>query len=57
LDYIYGRLKRFGDKFFKHKKIIKKIREDHGMLELLSVVRQSEKIRKDAFISNPVVNN
>ena len=45
LEYMYGKLKKIGEKFFKHKKIIKKIREDHGMLELLSIVRQSEKIK------------
>lgn len=56
LDYIYGRLKKFGEKFFKHKKIIKKIREDHGMLTLLSLVKLSEKLKKEAFLKNPVSN-
>lgn len=32
LDYIYARLKKYGDVYFKHKKIIKRIREDYGML-------------------------
>lgn len=53
LDYIYGRLKKFGDKVFKHKKVIKKIREDHGMLRLLSLVRISEQQKKEAFLKNP----
>lgn len=43
LDYIYTRLKRKGDSIFRHKKVIKKIREEHGMLELLNLLKVSEK--------------
>lgn len=57
LDYIYSRLRKYGDKYFKHKKIIKKIREDYGMLELLNLVKHSEKMKKETFIKNPVANH
>lgn len=41
LDYIYTRLKRKGDSIFRHKKVIKRIREEHGMLELLNLLKVS----------------
>ena len=47
LEYVYGRLKRKGDATFRHKKVIKKIREDHGMLELLNALKLSEKRAKE----------
>lgn len=43
LDYLYTRLKRKGDALFRHKKVIKRIREEHGMLELLNLLKVSEK--------------
>jgi hypothetical protein len=41
LEYVYSKLRRPGEKVFKHKRIIKKIREDFGMLELLNLVKLS----------------
>lgn len=41
LDYIYARLKRKSDASFRHRKVIKRIREDHGMLELLNLLKVS----------------
>lgn len=43
LEYIYSRLKRKGESIFRHKKVIKKIREEQGMLELLNLLKVSEK--------------
>lgn len=47
LEFIYGRLKRKGETSFRHKKVIKRIREDHGMLELLNLLKLSEKRAKE----------
>jgi len=52
LEYVYQKLKKKGDKVFKHKKIVKKIREDHGMLELLHLVKMSEKEKRIALTNN-----
>ncbi len=47
LDFIYSALKRKTDPTFRHKKVIKRLREDHGMLELLNLLKLSEKKAKD----------
>lgn len=39
LEYLYTRLKKNGEVYFKHKKVLKKIREDYGMLELFNLVK------------------
>jgi hypothetical protein len=41
LEYIYARLKNSEEKIFKHTKIVKKIRENYGMLKLLELVKLS----------------
>lgn len=53
LEYIYTRLKGWNDKYFKYKKIVKRIREDHGMLTLLNAVKLSERRRREAFMKEP----
>ena len=50
LEYVYRKLKRSGEKNFRHKKIVKKIREEYGMLELIHLVKLSEKEKKDAYV-------
>jgi hypothetical protein len=47
LEYIYSRLKKKGETSFRHKKVIKRIREDLGMLELLNLLKISEKRAKE----------
>lgn len=39
LEYLYTRLKKNGEVYFKHKKVLKKLREDYGMLELFNLVK------------------
>jgi hypothetical protein len=39
LEYIYSQLKKPGEVYFKHKKVLKKLREDYGMLDLFNLVK------------------
>ena len=43
-------MRRNGEKTFRYKKVVKKIREEHGMLELLHLVKMSEKMRKEVYL-------
>lgn len=43
---MYGKLKKNKEVYFKHKKVMKKLREDYGMLVLFNLVRDSEKRKK-----------
>ena len=52
LEYLYTRLKKNGEVYFKHKKVLKKIREDYGMLELFNLVKSSERRKKDYLRDN-----
>ncbi len=45
---MYSKLKKNGEVYFKHKKVMKKLREDFGMLALLNLVRESERRKKEA---------
>jgi hypothetical protein len=36
---MYSRLKKPNEVYFKHKKVMKKLREDYGMLELFNLVK------------------
>lgn len=42
LEFIYGKLKRKNELVFRHKKLLKKLREDYGMVELLNFTKLSE---------------
>lgn len=43
LDYVYAQLRRPAERYFRHKRIIKKIREEHGMIKLLSLLQSSQR--------------
>lgn len=51
LEYLYTRLKKPGEVYFKHKKVMKKLREDYGMLELFNLVKESERVRRESVNS------
>jgi hypothetical protein len=42
-------LKRPNEVYFKHKKVMKKLREDYGMLELFNLVKESERVRRESI--------
>lgn len=55
LQFIYSKLKKTGEKAFKHKKLVKKIREQYGMLFLLNLVKLSEKKAKEKISKSGII--
>jgi hypothetical protein len=56
LDYIYAQLRRPAERYFRHKRIIKKIREEHGMIKLLSLLQSSQRRRNQRQPLNAVLD-
>jgi hypothetical protein len=48
LEFIYGKLRRKSELVFRHKKLLKKLREDYGMMELLNLTKLSESKLKES---------